>query len=233
MISGPILIVEDEKNIGITLSEYLRSIGYDCFLATKGLEARKIFHEKAPNVIFMDIGLPDTCGLQLAREFKKERKNFVLLFLSAQNDPDIKVEGLEIGAEDYITKPFALKEITIRLQRVLKMQESMINENSQVQIGKMTIHFDRFEIESGNGDTLPLSQKENGILKLLYKNKNRAVTREKMIEHIWGANNFPSNRTVDNYIVKIRKLFDKESEPIAQIVSIRGIGYKLSLNNEY
>ena len=230
MISGPILIVEDEKNLGITLSEYLRSIGYDCFLATNGIEARRTFREKAPSVIFMDIGLPDSCGLKLAKEFKKERENFVLLFLSAQNDPDIKVEGLEIGAEDYITKPFALKEIIIRLERVLKMQENMVSEtSSQIQIGKMTIYFDRFEIESGNGETIPLSQKESGILKLLYKNKNRAVTREKMIEQIWGANNFPSNRTVDNYIVKLRKLFDREPEQIAQIISIRGIGYKLSL----
>jgi len=230
---GSLLIVEDEKNLGVTLSEYLRSIGYHCFLATNAQEAREIFKREIPAVVLMDIGLPDENGIELARQFKKGREDFVLLFLSAQNNPEIKVEGLEIGAEDYITKPFALKEIIIRLQRILKRQgERGHISSSQILLGKMTLSFDRFEIENDQGLVTPLSQKECGILKLLYKNKNKAVTREEMIVKIWGGNHFPSNRTIDNYIVKLRKLFETNSKKDPEIISIRGIGYKLSLKNE-
>lgn len=237
----PILIVEDEKNLGVTLSEYLRSIGYACFLATNGRDAYQVFKEEKPRVVLMDIGLPDTNGLELAKKLRVEREDFVLLFLSAQNDPDIKVEGLEIGAHDYITKPFALKEIVIRLKRILETQENISNDSSSsepIQIGEMTLYMDRFEIESLDGQSTTLSQKECRILELLYKNQNKAVTRETMIENIWGSNHFPSNRTVDNYIVRLRKLFDSDNSPNpgtnkkAEIKSVRGIGYMLSLKNE-
>ena len=230
---GPILIVEDEKNLGVTLSEYLRSIGHACFLATNGKDAYQVFKKEKPHVVLMDIGLPDTNGLILAKKLRQEREDFVLLFLSAQNDPDIKVEGLEIGARDYITKPFALKEIVIRLKRILETQENISNELSSsqtIQLGTMTLFVDRFEIESSNGQSTTLSQKECKILELLYKNQNKAVTRETMIEKIWGSNHFPSNRTVDNYIVKLRKLFDSNnafasnSNKNVEIKSIRGIG---------
>ena len=237
----PILIVEDEKNLGVTLSEYLRSIGYACFLATNGRDAYQVFKKEKPRVVLMDIGLPDTNGLDLAKKLRLEREDFVLLFLSAQNDPDIKVEGLEIGARDYITKPFALKEIVIRLKRILETQENIsndLNSSEPIQIGAMTLFADRFEIEALDGQSTTLSQKECRILELLYKNQNKAVTRETMIEKIWGSNHFPSNRTVDNYIVKLRKLFDSDNSPHpstnkkAEIKSVRGIGYMLSLKNE-
>ncbi|PIK15982.1 response regulator transcription factor [Halobacteriovorax sp. JY17] len=230
MIKGKILIVEDEKNLGITLQEYLSGLGHDCRLATTASEAKASFHEGNPKIILMDIGLPDGNGLDLAREFRKVRKDFVLLFLSAQNDPETRVEGLEIGAEDYITKPFALKELVLRLNRILEHQSITNSSPDEIKVGDLKIWFKRFELENGNGEITPISQKECSILELLIRNESQATTREEIIEAVWGEDKFPSNRTVDNYIVSLRKWCETSKENAIEIKSIRGIGYKLNFN---
>lgn len=222
-----ILIVEDETNLGTTLSEYLQGLGHEARWARDGQSARSKFQEGKPNLVLMDIGLPDISGLDLAREFRKARKDFVLLFLSAQNDPETKVEGLEIGADDYITKPFALKELTLRLNRILKTQSEMEKLPDEINHGALKIWFKRYEVQDGQGSIVTLSQKECAILELLYQKKNQAVDRDEIIEKIWGEDKFPSNRTVDNYIVKLRKWCETDDNNSIEIQSIRSIGYKL------
>lgn len=229
--SARILLVEDEKNLGVTLSEYLQALGHDCVWANTAASARQNFSKHSPQVVLMDIGLPDGSGLDLAREFRAERKDFVLLFLSAQNDPEIRVEGLEIGAEDYITKPFALKELVLRLQRILKGQGRLELTPDEIQHGPLKIWFKRFEVQQADGVVLPLSQKECAILELLYDRQEEAVDRSEIIESVWGEDKFPSNRTVDNYIVKLRKWCETDPKQHIAIQSIRGIGYKLTLKN--
>ncbi len=224
-----ILIVEDEENLGMTLSEYLSSLGHNCHWARNLTEGRALFKSLGPKVVLMDIGLPDGSGLDLARELRSLKKDFVLLFLSALNDPEIKVEGLEIGAEDYITKPFALKEILLRLNRILSSQEDINKMPDEIIHGKLKIWFKRFEVQDADGVIHALSQKECAILELLYKKKNEAVDREEIIEKIWGEDKFPSNRTVDNYIVKLRKWCESDKTKSIEIQSIRSIGYKLSI----
>lgn len=222
-----ILIVEDEENLGITLSEYLKGLGHECAWAKDAKSAREQFLIHKPTVILMDIGLPDGNGLDLAREFRKSRKDFVLLFLSALNDPETKVEGLEIGADDYITKPFALKELTLRLKRILSSQSEINKLPEEIAHGPLKIWFKRYEVQDADGVVIGLSQKECAILELLYTKKNEAVDREEIIEKIWGEDKFPSNRTVDNYIVKLRKWCESDKNKSIEIQSIRSIGYKL------
>lgn len=225
-----ILIVEDEENLGITLSEYLKGLGHDCSWARDAKMARELFKTEHPGVILMDIGLPDGNGLELAREFRKHRKDFVLLFLSALNDPETKVEGLEIGADDYITKPFALKELILRLNRILSSQSEINKLPEEITHGPLKIWFKRYEVQDAQGAVIALSQKECAILELLYTKKNEAVDREEIIEKIWGEDKFPSNRTVDNYIVKLRKWCETDVNKNLEIQSIRSIGYKLIVN---
>ena len=226
-----ILIVEDEANLGSTLEEYLTGLGHNCCWAKSGAEAMELFAKQKPSLILMDIGLPDTTGLILAKSFRAIRKDFVLLFLSALNDPEIKVEALELGAEDYITKPFALIELIMRLERIWKTQKSFEKLPEEITHGALKIWFRRYEVEDAHKTILPLSQKECAILEYLYKKKNQAVPREEIIEQIWGEDKFPSNRTVDNYIVKLRKWCESDSEKSIEIQSIRSIGYKLIINN--
>lgn len=230
-IKSMILIVEDEDNLGITLSEYLNGLGHHCLRAENGKTARELFEKHSPDIILMDIGLPDASGLDLAREFRQKRKDFVLLFLSAQNDPNTRVEGLEIGAEDYITKPFALKELVLRLKRIQSSQALKQTLPEEVQLGGLKVWFRRFEVSDGDGHIISLPQKECAILELLYTRMGEAIDRNEIIDQIWGLDKFPSNRTVDNYIVRLRKWMETDPQKSIDIQSVRGIGYKLIKNN--
>jgi two-component system alkaline phosphatase synthesis response regulator PhoP len=178
----------------------------------------------------MDIGLPDGDGLTLAKRLRAIRKDFYLIFLSAQNDPETRVQGLEIGGEDYITKPFALKELTLRLQRILKVSEKVNDLPSIIRHGDLVIKFNDYELIDYSGNVITISQKERGILHLLYQKKNQAVSRDQIIEEIWGEGAYPSNRTVDNYIVKLRRWMDTDLNKPLDIKSIRGLGYKLVIS---
>ncbi len=226
-----ILIVEDEDNLANTLHEYLELKGFNCKLAMNAKDARAIFLDSdfSAHVVLMDIGLPDGDGLDLAKEFRQKRKDFILLFLSALNDPDTKFEGLSLGAEDYITKPFDLRELILRLERILKTQSVFKTYQDEIVIGELKIWFKKYELQDANGELLPLAQKECAILEMLYFNKGNVVSRDEIIENIWGKDVFPSNRTVDNYIVKLRKWAQSDSNEPLTISSIRGIGYKLEI----
>ena len=228
MSNFSLLLVEDEPNLGQTLRDYLRSKKFVVELATTCAEARKIFTELRPTIAILDIGLPDGDGITLAREFRKLRKDCVLLFCTALNDPSLRVEGLELGAEDYVTKPFELKELTLRLDRILKSRQITLHNPDEYRFGKLIFWPKRFEIQDGDGVVSSLGQKECAILELLLERKNEVVARDEMIESIWGENSFPTNRTIDNYIVKLRKWADSDASAL-QITSVRGIGYKLEI----
>ncbi len=226
-----ILIVEDEFNLGETLVEYLNSIGFESYWAKTGEEAKVLFKDKRPSIVLMDIGLPDTDGLTLAKFFRNTRKDFALLFVSALNDPEIKVEGLEIGADDYITKPFALKELLLRLKKIESTQSELSHYPDEIQQGPLKIWFKKYEVQDAQGTIIPLSQKECAILELLYVRSGQVIPRDEIIDIVWGEDKYPSNRTVDNYIVKLRKWCETDIEKNIQIISIRGIGYKLIKKN--
>lgn len=222
-----ILIVEDEQNLGNTLLEYLESKNFSVVLATSAKQAESIFQSQSISIVLMDIGLPDGNGIELARTFRKKNDKFVLLFISALNDPATRLEGLEIGAEDYITKPFELKELQLRLSRILKSKD-MLNANpDQIDIGKLKIFFKSFYVVDAFNKQITLNQKECAILELLWRKQNEVVSRDQIIEDIWGKDSFPSNRTVDNYIVGLRKWCETDSDALT-IETIRGIGYKLT-----
>ena len=228
-----ILIIEDEENLGASLSEYLEDRGFDCKHAKSCEEAINTFnqHDFNPVVVLADIGLPDGDGIELAKKLRESRKDFVLLFLSALNDADTKLRGLEMGADDYITKPFDLRELRLRLDKALITHSQLNTYGDEIQIGNLKIRFKSYEVVTADGNTVSLGQKECAILELLFKEKNNVVSRDTIIENIWGENAFPTNRTVDNYIVRLRKWIDTDKSKVAQIKSIRGVGYQLELKD--
>ena len=234
MSAQNILIVEDEINLGNTLYEYLQSQGYQCKLTSSVVDTYELLDQKdfLPKIILLDIGLPDGSGMDIAKKVRTTNKNIVIFFLSALNDPETRLQGLEIGADDYITKPFNLKELTLRLNKTLEGLKATSSLPESIEHGKLKIWFKRFELQDGSGHIIPLSQKECAILELLYKKQNEAVTRNEMIEYIWGENTYPSSRTIDNYIVKLRKWCETDDEALIEIQSIRGVGYKLILKDK-
>ncbi|MAX67438.1 MAG: response regulator transcription factor [Bacteriovoracaceae bacterium] len=225
-----ILIVEDELNLGTTLSEYLSAKKFNCQWAKSCQEAREFFKSNIPpQIVLMDIGLPDGDGIELAKEFRKLNKSCILLFLSAQNDPQTRYEGLEMGAEDYITKPFDLRELIIRLEKAMQTHQDLSKRPKTIQLSNLEINFSNFEVMDANNIPHALSQKECAILELLYGKLNQVVSRDEIIDQIWGEDVYPTNRTVDNYIVKLRKIIDTDKSNKLQIKSVRGVGYQLIL----
>jgi two-component system alkaline phosphatase synthesis response regulator PhoP len=222
-----VLIVEDEPNLGETLKDYLISKKFSVELAASISEAKEKFKTIHPTIVILDIGLPDGSGLDFAKVLRTEKKDCVILFCSALNDPSLRVKGFEIGAEDYITKPFELKELTLRLDRILKNRQITFKNPDEFKFGKISFWPKRFEIIDALNQTFQLAQKECAILELLLEKQNEVVSRDEMIEKIWGDNSFPSNRTIDNYIVKFRKWADSDPNSDIKITSVRGIGYKL------
>lgn len=219
-----ILLVEDEQNLGKTLSEYLNEQSYECHWASD-IKTAKSFDLLSFDFIILDIGLPDGSGLDLGREILELDSNKKILFLSAQNSPDIKLEGLEMGAADYMTKPFRLKELILRIN---KLEPVQLNEKSKVRVfnfGNLTFDTTSFELTDEGGNKTTLSKKEKDILEHLIIKSGQVVPRDELIDLFWGKDSFPSNRTVDNYIVKFRKWTDT-SDGEVEIQNIRGVGYK-------
>jgi two-component system alkaline phosphatase synthesis response regulator PhoP len=222
-----LMIVEDEVNLADTLYDYFSSKNHQCVLARNAAQAKEHFQTFQPQVILMDINLPDGNGIDLARKFRAEKKDFIILFFSALNEPSTKVAALELGAEDYITKPFDLRELNLRLGRILEWQSKLFKSEDELRFGNLIIWFKKYQVQDGLGNIIDLSQKECAILELLYQQRNEVVSRDEMIDKIWGTDAFPSNRTIDNYIVKLRKWTDSDPQHNLKIQSIRSIGYKL------
>lgn len=229
MSRAGLLIVEDEKNLGETLRDYFRSKNYTVEWAATAAEALKLQEQMggALDLVLLDINLPDGNGLDLARTWRKLRRDLVVVFLSAMNDPALRVEGLEIGAEDYVTKPFELKELTLRFERILQYRQKTNRDPEEFTFGKLTFWPRRFEVKDAGGSIIQLGQKEAAILQTLLAKKGQVVSREELIEDIWGADSFPTNRTVDNYIVKLRKWCESDPAQPLKITSVRGVGYRL------
>ena len=225
-----ILLVEDEKNLGITLKDFLDSKGFNISLATTAKEAKKAFERILPSIVILDIGLPDGNGLELAKSFRYARKDFVLLFLTALNDPATRLEGFEIGAEDYISKPFELKELQLRLSNILSRQDETSKAPDEIIFGKLSYYPKRYEVKDAQGKVISLSQKEVGILNWFLKKPGEVISRDELIENVWGQDAFPSNRTIDNFIVKLRKWC--ETDDSLRITTIRGVGYALEISQE-
>lgn len=218
-----ILLIEDEIHLGQTLSAYLIDKGYSCTWVENAQKALEYFvsNKHSIDIILMDVGLPDMSGIDLASKMM-EMKNCIVLFLSAQNSPHIRLQGLEIGAYDYITKPFVLKELLLRLNRIYKSEKI----SDHLQFGHLVMKLNQYELLNANGESIKLTHKECGVLKMLYMAKGNVVSRDEIIDKIWGMESYPSNRTIDNCIVKLRKWTDSDSTRPIEIESVRGIGYK-------
>ncbi len=217
-----LLLVEDETNLGLSLSEFLKNKYGHCHWAKSIKEAETFFSKSSYTLGLFDMGLPDGDGLDLAKLFKQKIPRAKFLFLSALNDPDRKVEALEIGGLDYITKPFALKELVFRIERILKSETP-----ADYLVGSLAFRPSSYELSYGDGKKEIIGSKECAILELLFKHKNDVLSREEIIEKVWGAEAFPSNRTVDNYIVTLRRWCDSDPAKNLSIQSIRSVGYSL------
>ncbi|HVN99572.1 MAG TPA: response regulator transcription factor [Steroidobacteraceae bacterium] len=226
-----LLVVEDEKNVGETLAERLQAAGYQVTLAASAARARQAWRAQAPQLALLDVGLPDGNGFELAAELRGAVPRCAIVFLTAHGNPEQRVRGLELGADDYVTKPFHFRELLLRIQNCLKRAQDLAELPGEmrgvVRIGRARVDFERFSAEV-DGVSHALTHKECAVLRLLASRSGKAVSRDEILDKAWSADEFPTSRTVDNFIVRLRKLVEPDPDEPHVIRSIRGVGYLLN-----
>ena len=226
-----LLVVEDDRNVGATLVERLQAAGYRVTLAESAERARQAWRAQPPQLVLLDVGLPDGNGFELAVELRAAVPQSALIFLTAHGNPDDRVRGLELGADDYLTKPFHFRELLLRIQNCLKRAQDLAELPGEmrgvVRIGRARVDFERFSAEA-DGATHALTHKECAVLRLLASRVGKAVSRDEILDRAWSADEFPTSRTVDNFIVRLRRLVEPDADEPRVIRSIRGVGYLLT-----
>lgn len=225
-----ILLVEDEHDIADLVKLNLENEGYKVSHAKDGVEALQRNKEESFDLIIMDVMLPHVDGLTATENIRLNNAEVPILFLSARNTTQDRIAGLKKGGDDYLTKPFNLEELLLRVQKLLG-RSTPKNENpftlNEFRFGNNYINFESYDAVGVNGPFL-LTKKEAMLLKLLIENKGQVVSREKILQTVWGYNVYPSTRTIDNFILAFRKYFEKDVKKPLYFQSMRGVGYKFT-----
>src|SRR6476661_3309283 len=224
-----VLLVEDEENLHDALKLNLEMEGYEITSAFDGHEALKKIEDEYFDLIIMDVMLPGVDGISITESIRLQNNEVPILILSAKNTSADRVAGLKKGADDYLTKPFNLEELLLRVHKLIEKNKKMLEKDSVGDIynfGKNTVDFRAQEILTRKGDRIQISKKEAMLLKLLIENKNEVVPREKILQSVWGYNVYPTTRTIDNFILNFRKYFEEDSRNPQYFHSVRGVGYK-------
>jgi DNA-binding response OmpR family regulator len=223
-----ILVVDDEQNMRTGLKDNLEFEGYDVETANDGEQGLKKIFEGSYNLIILDVMMPKKSGFDVCKEVRKAGMTTPVILLTAKGEEIDKVLGLEIGADDYVTKPFSLRELLARVKAILRRSENLVmnEEDREVKIGRLEINFSGYKATSKNRD-VAMSHKEFEILHYLWKHRNTTVSRENLLTEIWGYEETPTTRTVDNFILKLRQKIEIDSNHPQIILTVHGIGYKL------
>jgi two-component system alkaline phosphatase synthesis response regulator PhoP len=224
-----ILLVEDEENLHEALKLNLELEGYEITSAFTGSEALQKVQSEYFDLIILDVMLPDVDGISITETIRVQNNQVPILILSAKNTSSDRVLGLKKGADDYLTKPFNLEELLLRVQKLIEKNKKMQDKDyvgDTYQFGGHTIDFNAQEAVTKEGERIQLSKKEAMLLKLLFENKNDVVPREKILQTVWGYNVYPTTRTIDNFILNFRKYFEHDSRNPRYFHSVRGVGYK-------
>jgi two-component system alkaline phosphatase synthesis response regulator PhoP len=226
-----ILLVEDEQNLHEALKLNLEMEGYEVSSAFDGEQALKAIQQEYFHLIILDVMLPGIDGISIAETVRVQNNDVPILMLSAKITSADKVLGLKKGADDYLAKPFNLEELLLRIQKLVYKNRKLQEKNSVGDVysfGRNQIDFKAQEAVNINGERIQLSKKEAMLLKLLIENKNEVVTRERILQTVWGYNVYPTTRTIDNFILNFRKYFEQDSRSPKHFHSVRGVGYKYS-----
>ncbi|HRB30241.1 MAG TPA: response regulator transcription factor [Ferruginibacter sp.] len=226
-----ILLVEDEENLQEALKLNLELEGYLISSAYNGAEALKAVQQEHFDLIILDIMLPEIDGISVLENIRLTGNLIPVLILSAKNNSADRVLGLKKGADDYLNKPFNLEELLLRVQNLIKKSEQIAIKKPLPEIysfGKNKIDFKALEAFGKNAKKLMLTKKEIMLLKLLIENKGEVVTREKILQAVWGYNVYPTTRTIDNFILNFRKYFEEDSRNPRYFHSVRGVGYRFT-----
>ncbi len=229
MQKNSILLVEDEEHLHEALKLNLEMEGYEVDSAFDGQEALKQIQSAHYDLIILDIMLPSLDGFSITERLRLNNNQTPILILSAKNTSANRVQGLKLGADDYLTKPFNLEELLLRVNKLIQKRTQQGNSNTLLehyQFQGHTIDFNASEALLASGQKITLTKRELLLLKLLIEHKHNVVTREKILQLVWGYQVFPNTRTIDNFILNFRKYFEMDPKHPKHFISMRGVGYK-------
>jgi DNA-binding response OmpR family regulator len=223
-----IIVIEDDRAILRGLKDNLEHESYEVLTATDGEQGYRLIQEHCPDLIVLDLMIPRMDGYELCRKIRSEGMTTPILMLTARSEEMDRVHGLDIGADDYVTKPFSVPELLARIRAILRRVRSPVALPDDLRFDDASVDFKRFEARKGK-EVLKLSRKEFGVLRLLAARVGQVVTRNEMLDEVWGHESYPTTRTVDNHIASLRaKLEDDPSKP-RYLITVHGVGYKLVL----
>lgn len=221
-----ILIAEDEPSMQMGLADNLGFEGYDVALASDGDQASSMIADQSWDLVILDVMMPKKSGFEVLKGMRSQGMKTPIIMLSARGQEMDRVLGLELGADDYIVKPFSLRELLARIKAVLRRSSTDDEPSSQVQIGRISVDFGAGRVwESGAEIEMP--HREMELLRFLWKHNGEFVSWERILEEVWGYDEAPTSRTVDNFIVKLRQKVEPSEGNPRHILSVHGVGYKL------
>lgn len=227
-MSGKILIVDDELSIRELIKFNLEKAGYSVLESADGEEALRAVKLNKPLLIVLDLMLPGLDGIEVCRTLKgsRETSGIPIIMLTARSDEIDKIIGLEMGADDYLTKPFSPRELVARVKAVLRRSQMTVTQEGELSVGKLKLNFNRYEVLL-NGERLELTPKEYELIKLFATNIGKVFSREQLLEKVWGYEYYGDTRTVDVHVRHIRAKLEQEPELAEAIETVRGVGYRM------
>ena len=230
--TNKILVVEDDRHLAEGMAENMRAEGYVTDTAHDGKQGLERAVAEDYDLVVLDVMLPHMDGFAVCRALREQGKSTPVLFLTARGDPQDRVRGLEAGGDDYLTKPFHLDEFLLRVRAILRRWEWYKRSTSQPAAGTNLrfagneVNFRTFQAHSWDGSVHTLTEKEAMILKVLSEHADAVVTRDDLLEKVWGYEVYPSTRTVDNFILRLRKIFERDPHNPIHFLTVRGVGYR-------
>lgn len=222
-----ILVIEDEPDILMGVKDNLEYEGHEVHTAETGETGLELAREHRPDLIVLDIMLPGANGFQVCKTLRGEGFAGGVIMLTARKEEVDKVRGLNLGADDYVTKPFSVVEFVARVNAVLRRRTQTTEPLSRYRFDDIELDFLNYQATRG-GENLSLTPREFKILRLFVENRGRVISRNELLDKIWGYTIFPTTRTVDNHIVRIRKQIEPNPSTPHYIISVRGVGYKFT-----
>ena len=223
-----LLVIEDEAPMRTALVETLKAEGYRVMAAADGISGLELACTESFDLVLLDVMMPGLDGFALCRELRKRGRTMPVLMLTAKGQVDDRVEGLDSGADDYLVKPFSLRELLARVRALLRRKERQDLLGAELVIGAATVDFEK-RVITRSETRHEISEKEAGMLRLLATHAGEAVSREKFLDVVWGYHAYPSTRTVDNFIAALRGKLEEDPSRPRHLVTVRGSGYRLDL----
>jgi len=220
-----ILVVEDEPGIVLGLRDNLEYEGFEVRAAADGEEALRCALEERPDLILLDLMLPRLSGLDVCRQLRRQGVETPVIMLTARGQEIDKVLGLEIGADDYVTKPFSIRELLARVRAQLRRAEKRLGAEDACRFGAIELNFRKHQAWR-HGKPFELSPREFALLKYFLQHRGETVTRDQLLDEVWGYDNFPLTRTVDNHIARLRQKIEENPAEPQYIITVHRVGYK-------